>query len=464
MYHYEHGRQLDVTEFPGCAPAQSMARLDIGETITNSKLATTTFRRGRHARQRYRGVIGVFCLVSAASITLLVACASSPPPAQQQAQSSPQISQVASNSDKAPATEAAQIAPAQVASADEDANALETLWKTRTLATGGDPSSGFALGPGDVLQISLPQIDHTKDRTVRVSEENTIALPLLGVINVSNMTEEDLRNDLSRRVSKYFYHPQVALFLRHTEGRQVAVSGAVKAPGRYMLASRSDTIMTMLSRAGGVTADAAPRIILIPAGSASGRMMLPAAARAQDPSANDLPGAPSAKSGGDETADPGVARVSQAQPAEADTSGITRTSIDRVVISLSRPSDQHYLNLPAKAGDVILVPAAGQVTVQGWVDKPGSFPITNGMTALGAIASAGGALFTSSATLLREQENGVKSSIPLNLSKIKQGQEPDPEVHGGDVVMVERSAAGALPYSLYTIVSKMGIGIPIPIP
>ena len=442
-----------------------MARLDIGETITNSKLATTTFRRGRHARQRYRGVIGVFCLASVASITVMVACASTPPPVQQQAQSNPQISQIASNSDKAPATEPAQIAPAQVAAADEDANALETLWKTRTLATGGDPSSGFALGPGDVLQISLPQIDHTKDRTVRVSEENTIALPLLGVINVSNMTEEDLRNDLSRRVSKYFYHPQVALFLRHTEGRQVAVSGAVKAPGRYMLASRSDTIMTMLSRAGGVTADAAPRIILIPAGSASGRMTLPAAAaRAQDPSANDLPGAASARSGGDETADPGVARVSQAQPAEADTSGTTRTSIERVVISLSRPSDQHYLNLPAKAGDVILVPAAGQVTVQGWVDKPGSFPITNGMTALGAIASAGGALFTSSATLLREQENGVKSSIPLNLSKIKQGQEPDPEVHGGDVVMVERSAAGALPYSLYTIVSKMGIGIPIPIP
>jgi protein involved in polysaccharide export with SLBB domain len=314
------------------------------------------------------------------------------------------------------------------------------------------------------LQISLPQIDHTKDRTVRVSEENTIALPLFGVINVSNMTEEDLRNDLSRRVSKYFYHPQVALFLRHTEGRQVAVSGAVKAPGRYMLASRSDTIMTMLSRAGGVTADAAPRIILIPAGSASSHMTLPpAGTRAQDPSA-DLPGVASANSGGDATSDPGVARVSQAQPAEADTSGTTRTSIDRVVISLSRPSDQHYLNLPAKAGDVILVPAAGQVTVQGWVDKPGSFPITNGMTALGAIASAGGALFTSSATLLREQENGVKSSIPLNLSKIKQGQESDPEVHGGDVVMVERSAAGALPYSLYTIVSKMGIGIPIPIP
>jgi len=427
-----------------------------GETITNAKSSATTLERRRHIRQRYCGVIGVSCLAFVAS-RLLIACASSPPPVQQQAQSNPQVSQVASNSDKVPAvTEPAQIAT------DEDANALESLWKTRTAATGGDPSSGFALGPGDVLQISLPQIDHTKDRTVRVSEENTIALPLLGVISVSNMTEEDLRNDLTRRMSKFFYHPQVALFLRHTEGRQVAVSGAVKAPGRYMLASRSDTIMMMISRAGGVTPEAAPRIILIPAaGTASPRATLPAAAtQAQDPSSGDLPDAASAG----EPSDSGVARVSQAQPAEADTSGAARVSIPRVVISLSRPSDQRYLNLPAKAGDVILVPAAGQVTVQGWVDKPGSFPITNGMTALGAIAAAGGALFTPSATLLREQENGTKTSIPLNISRIKGGQEPDPEVHGGDVVIVERSAAGALPYSLYTIVSKMGIGIPIPIP
>jgi protein involved in polysaccharide export with SLBB domain len=421
--------------------------------MTNPKSATTTLGHRRHARERCHGVVGVSCLAFVASITLL-ACASTRPPVQQQAQSNPQISQVASTSDRVPAT-----APARIGGEDEDAGALESLWKARTGAT-GDPSSGFALGPGDVLQISLPQIENAKDRTVRVSEEDTIALPLLGVINVSNMTEEDLRNDLSRRMSKYFYHPQVALFLRHTEGRQVAVSGAVKAPGRYMLASRSDTIMMMISRAGGVTPDAAPRIILIPApGTASSHVTPPTAvAQGQDSSSGE--GLASAG----ETSEPGFARVSQAQPAEPDTSGMSRASIDRVVISLSRPSDQRYLDLPARAGDVIIVPAAGQVTVQGWVDKPGSFPITNGMTALGAVASAGGALFTSSATLLREQENGTKTSIPLDLSKIKQGQEPDPEVHGGDVVIVERSAAGALPYSLYFIVSKMGIGLPIPIP
>ena len=113
-----------------------------------------------------------------------------------------------------------------------------------------------------------------------------------------------------------------------------------------------------------------------------------------------------------------IQQISQSvQRAEFDPPGAAQTSIAQVVISLSHASDRRYLDLPAKAGDVIIVPAAGQVTVQGWVDKPGAFPITNGMTALGAIASAGGALFTSSATLLREQKNGIKLSIPLDLFK-----------------------------------------------
>ena len=104
-----------------------------------------------------------------------------------------------------------------------------------------------------------------------MSEEDTIALPLLGVINISGMTEADLRDELTRRVGNYVYKPQVGVFLEHTESRDVAVLGSVKNPGRYMLASRSDTIMTMISRAGGMTEEAASRIILVPAPRAMAR-------------------------------------------------------------------------------------------------------------------------------------------------------------------------------------------------
>jgi protein involved in polysaccharide export with SLBB domain len=134
---------------------------------------------------------------------------------------------------------------------------------------------------------------------------------------------------------------------------------------------------------------------------------------------------------------------------------------EQVVISTSRAEDQRYLELPAKPGDVIVVPAAGQVTVQGWVDKPGAFPITSGMTVLGSVAAAGGPLFSSSATLLREQSEGHKVEVALDLDKMKHGEQPDLPVQGGDVVVVERSAVGAVPYSLYFLVQRIGLGIPI---
>ena len=108
---------------------------------------------------------------------------------------------------------------------------------------------------------------------------------------------------------------------------------------------------------------------------------------------------------------------------------------------------------------MIIVPAAGQVTVQGWVNKPGAFPITQGLTVLGSIAAAGGATFTSSATLLREETDGSKISIPLDLSKIKRGEQPDLPVQGGDVVIAERSTVGAVPYTLYFLITRVGIGL-----
>jgi hypothetical protein len=130
-----------------------------------------------------------------------------------------------------------------------------------------------------------------------------------------------------------------------------------------------------------------------------------------------------------------------------------------LMISLAGP--EQYLEMPVRPGDVLFVPAAGSVSVQGWVDKPGLFPITPGMTALGSIAAAGGALYTSSATLVRTEQSGGRRDIALNLSEIKSGQEPDVPVRGGDVIIVNRSAAGALPYSLYFLVSRIGLGLPL---
>src|SRR5690348_5839386 len=147
------------------------------------------------------------------------------------------------------APDASSAAPMQTtADIDDSSAALAALWRERTAASAGASSSGFSLGPGDILRISVPMIPQLTDRKVRVSEDDAIALPLLGTINVAGMTEQDLRQDLASRAGRYMYNPQVEVYLQTPENRVVSVLGAVKAPGRYLVASRADTVMTLLSR------------------------------------------------------------------------------------------------------------------------------------------------------------------------------------------------------------------------
>jgi len=402
-------------------------------------------KKTEHSRLGQRARLGRIALLS-----LVLAACSSATPSQQTAVSNPpeqpagaaQPAEVTRQTQVAPATTDGAAQSATTTQIQDDSSDLAALWASRSMPQGSNPAE-FPLGPGDLVRISVPQIPQLKDRSVRVSEENLIALPLIGEINVTGMSEEDLRNEVSHRISKYMYHPQVEVFLEHTESRQVAVIGSVKVPGRYTLASRADTIMTMISHAGGLSDEASTRIILIPAGSVK---------------------AP-ARPGG--SAPPDM-RLAAADPAQMSSTGRSTASPDavalqmmthRVVLSTTRAADQRYLELPAMPGDVIIVPAAGEVTVQGWVDKGGAFKITPGMTATGAIAAAGGANFSGTATLLREQEDGRKLQIPLNLSEIKNGRQPDVQVQSGDVVVVERSALGAVPYTVYFLAQHLGMGL-----
>jgi len=249
-------------------------------------------------------------------------------------------------------------------------------------------------------------------------------------------------------MSKYRYHPEVAVFLEQAEDRQVAVLGAVKTPGRYTLASPSETVMTVIGRAGGITDGAASRIFLIPAKTSAQTVPV---ASGGGPALGSIPW----PAGGTHVAN------AMTRPS----SGLDQLPVqlgdDPLVINTANAKSQRYLEIPARPGDVVLVPMAGEVTVQGWVQKPGSFKVTPKMSVLNAIAAAGGAQFSSSATLLREKPGGGKQAIALDLSNMKTGEQPDLPVEGGDVVVVERSALGAIPYSVYFLAQHLGLGLPL---
>lgn len=355
------------------------------------------------------------------------------------------------------------------ASADAgDRARLDALWRQRTSE---NTSSDFTVGPGDVLEVSVPAIDELKARSVRVSGDNTIALPLAGVINVKGLTEQGVRDQIKKRLEKYMYDPQVDVFTKEYQSRQVAVVGMVQKPGLYTLTSSHDSVLSMISRAGGSTAVAAQRILLIPAAPGQGAQTSAMLAAASELSATPQGSATDAKASVAEApehanSDLVVTRAGQGEnlPAsyqpQATQIPAGLMSAEPIMIDLSNTRNETELDIPARPGDVIIVPAAGEVMVKGWVQNPGAFKITPGMTVLGAVTAAGGEMFSPNAVILRAGgSGGTKIEIPADLSAIQKGNAPDIPVEGGDVVIIKSSAAGAVPYALYSVFSKFGTGI-----
>jgi polysaccharide biosynthesis/export protein len=347
------------------------------------------------------------------------------------------LSQVETSSAAFPASDKNVAAVTADGQEKADLERLADLWHKRSRESS---NSDYPIGPGDVLEISVPAIEELRDRVVRVSGEGTVSLPFIGVVRAAGLSEAALREEIRRQLEAYMYRPQVNLFVREYRSRQVAVLGAVAKPGLYNLASGADTILDMIGLAGGLKEEAAPRILFIPAE--------PAETEKAKELLSTLP----------------VQLVSRDSPPLL----LKRT--DPISIELknfARGAQQIYLTLPVRPGDVIVVPGSGEVLVQGWVDKPGSYKITPGLTVLGAVAAAGGALFpadTTAVNVMRAGKDGGKSLLLVNLEKLKRGEQSDIPVQAGDVIEVSASSAKLVPYGVYRFFSSVfhiGAGVSI---
>jgi protein involved in polysaccharide export with SLBB domain len=326
----------------------------------------------------------------------------------------------------------------------------------------------YPVGPGDVLEVSVPDMPELRSRMARVSGVNTISLPILGELYVAGLNQNQVKSSIRDRLTRYLHDPQVDVFVREYHSREVAVMGMVQKPGIYTLDSPDETVLDVIGKAGGSTERAANKVILIP----SGVPARSAQVSGQSGYDEDVAPSPDTLFGVDASAnrDAQAEKVRPEQPIRIASTGdnVGRPKPDSynnvvtrhhgIVMDLSGTSNPALLALPARPGDLMIVPAAGEVMVQGWVRNAGAFNITPGMTALGAITAAGGEMFSSSVDVLRTEEGHRQVDYPLDLSKIKKHEEEDVFVQSGDVVIVNKTAAGALPYLGYSIFNKLNAG------
>lgn len=249
----------------------------------------------------------------------------------------------------------------------------------------------FKIGAKDLLEISVFGLEEL-NRTVRVSEEGKISLPLLGEIQVGGLTKTELEKKISQLLEEeYLQNPQVTVFIKEYQSKRVFMLGAVGKPGPYELLGRQ-TLLHLISQAGGLTNDAGDEIIII--------------RKLQD-----------------------------------GTNTSFRIPIDDLILE-----GDTELNIPLEPDDIVNIPAdkAVFVYVFGQVRNPGALEVkkSNMPTLLRAIAQAGG--FTDRASksgviIKRIDQEGKETQIKVNVKDIIKGKRKDIPLKENDLVYVPES-------------------------
>ncbi|HTZ21074.1 MAG TPA: polysaccharide biosynthesis/export family protein [Opitutaceae bacterium] len=122
----------------------------------------------------------------------------------------------------------------------------------------------YVLQPGDLLRVEVFQEDDlTKE--VRISQEYTINLPLIGTLNLTGKTLRQTMELVRRLYDKdYLVNPQVNITVKEYSKRTVDVQGQVGRPGTVEFPPEEGlTLYQAITRAGGFTRLADRRRVLL---------------------------------------------------------------------------------------------------------------------------------------------------------------------------------------------------------
>ncbi len=245
----------------------------------------------------------------------------------------------------------------------------------------GEGDASYRIKAGDTLEISVyGEPDLTK--IIKVSEDGKIIYPFVGEINIMNITLKEAVVKLENILKKdYFVNPQVSIFVK--EYSKFFIVGAVKNEGRFELKGNL-TLLDAIALSGGAEADA------------------------------------------------NLAHI-------------------KVIRKIKGEEKQYDIDLYNQGKDFLLEPLDrvivaryGAISVLGQVRRQGNYSFAKGLTAVDAVALAGG--FTDIANqnavkVIRETKEGKKEIFNVPVANILQtgDKKRDVTLREGDIISVPES-------------------------
>lgn len=277
---------------------------------------------------------------------------------------------------------------------------------SQSIPTNTTTPDGYLIGPADLLEISVFESEKLTT-TVRVSSRGEITVPLLDNVYVEGLTarEAEVKIENLLREGEYIDSPHVGVFVTEHKSKVVSVMGYVNKPGVYELLGRM-TLLDALASAQGLN-DKAGTLVYV-------------TRTEKDGSKNSY-----------------------------------LVDLDELLAS-KNPED----NFDIRPGDLVFVPEAANVFVEGAVFKPGAYPINEGKTTLSeAVVMAGGVMSFADkgdVKLIRYLGNGRKEVVAVDLNRIRDGEESDYLLNEKDAIVVGASGIKSFFYGLNINVFGLG--------
>lgn len=128
----------------------------------------------------------------------------------------------------------------------------------------------YLLQAGDLIDIKFFYNPDLNEQAL-VGPDGRIALQLVGEINASGLSTQDLANDLTQRYGKTLRNPQATVILRKYALPRIFVSGEVNSPAAHTLDAGSITALQAIVQSGGFRKGAERSNVIVLRKSASGQ-------------------------------------------------------------------------------------------------------------------------------------------------------------------------------------------------
>jgi len=246
----------------------------------------------------------------------------------------------------------------------------------------------YLIGKEDILEIIVWGHEDLR-RIMPVSLEGMISFPLVGDIQVAGISAGALEKVIAGKLGEGFIvDPQVSVTVKEYKSQRVFLMGEVNKPGTYAV-TRENSILYVLSQAGGPTKEAGEEVVII------------------------RPGKP-------------VDRALTIEEAERRREQIVQVNLKDVL------AGDKNSNIAIRDGDSVIVPKMPFFFVMGEVRSPGKYNLERGTTVLMAISIGGGLTpkAAPSRTRITREQNGKKVEIRIGMEAL---------VIPGDTIIVPES-------------------------